>query len=230
MIHSVSPVSQRDTLRCGRLSVEQCSMAWQKEWGFIHWWWYYYYSCVCHWCRRIWMLHNHCGGSFYFTYPSKLFGHDNVAGSSAPLIPLKTITAPSSTTTSFPRQSTGKIHKTESTRVALDTEVGDDGALLVGSWCVVECRMVADFGAADAFPVTEHESVCAICCAEYQDADCVQRNSYNDNTTHRSRHGHRNQYCNHMFHQTCIVAWLDTDSRECPCCRAAFVVREFVTL
>ena len=50
------------------------------------------------------------------------------------------------------------------------------------------------------------EETCAICLSEYEHGEAIRRSSH----------------CNHVYHDKCILDWLETNL-ECPCCRTYFV-------
>jgi hypothetical protein len=61
-----------------------------------------------------------------------------------------------------------------------------------------------------------HHGKCVICLYEYQVDDVVVRNAIRESHTR----------CNHLFHEKCVTAWIESSRKaECPCCRQPFVVK-----
>ena len=60
------------------------------------------------------------------------------------------------------------------------------------------------------------ESSCPVCLGDFQQCDAVS--SCCDPNKHRSPLSHQKYPCTHMFHERCLVLWLQKHS-NCPCCR-----------
>lgn len=61
--------------------------------------------------------------------------------------------------------------------------------------------------------VEQSDGCCEICLEDFDDASSVNNNSIV---------GSPNPACSHVFHEECIVKWLER-KRTCPCCRAPYL-------